>query len=513
MKINSSYAKLIEDNYFEIVFNIDAGEKFYFNNLSINLPTDYNKNDFINISNLLESFKGKTYSLNRIEDILDEIDLIAINENYEFVSATYDEKIVDGNKINLSINLSDTEKYYIDRINITGNYITSERVIRNQLLADEGDPYNEILVNKSFNKIKSLGIFKSVKNDVETFDSEKIKVINIEIEEKPTGEIFAGAGTGTSGSSLSFGISENNYLGEGIELGSEISVSDQSLNGRLFINEPNYKNSNRSFLRSFQRVENDYLSKFGYKTEKTGFTFGTSYEQYKDIFFSPKISNFYEEISTTSKASKAKRKQDGDYLDLILDYRVTLNKLNQNFNPTDGYRVSFTQELPLYSEDFTLVNRLNYTKYFETENNVIYSLGIFTAASNSLSNDDARITKRIIIPSRKLRGFEPGKIGPKDGSDFIGGNYGTSLNFASTLPRLFTEVQDLDLSLFFDAANVWAVDYDSSIDDNSKIRSSTGVALDWFTPIGPLSLSYSFPITKSSTDVTENFRFNIGTTF
>ena len=513
VKINSSYAKLIEDNYFEIVFNIDAGEKFYFNNLSINLPTDYNKNDFINISNLLESFKGKTYSLNRIEDILDEIDLIAINENYEFVSATYDEKIVDGNKINLSINLSDTEKYYIDRINITGNYITSERVIRNQLLADEGDPYNEILVNKSFNKIKSLGIFKSVKNDVETFDSEKIKVINIEIEEKPTGEIFAGAGTGTSGSSLSLGISENNYLGEGIELGSEISVSDQSLNGRLFINEPNYKNSNRSFLRSFQRVENDYLSKFGYKTEKTGFTFGTSYEQYKDIFFSPKISNFYEEISTTSKASKAKRKQDGDYLDLILDYRVTLNKLNQNFNPTDGYRVSFTQELPLYSEDFTLVNRLNYTKYFETENNVIYSLGIFTAASNSLSNDDARITKRIIIPSRKLRGFEPGKIGPKDGSDFIGGNYGTSLNFASTLPRLFTEVQDLDLSLFFDAANVWAVDYDSSIDDNSKIRSSTGVALDWFTPIGPLSLSYSFPITKSSTDVTENFRFNIGTTF
>ena len=121
-----------------------------------------------------------------------------------------------------------------------------------------------------------------------------------------------------------------------------------------------------------------------------------------------------------------------------------------------------------------------------------YSLGIFTAASNSLSNDDARITKRIIIPSRKLRGFEPGKIGPKDGSDFIGGNYGTSLNFASTLPRLFTEVQDLDLSLFFDAANVWAVDYDSSIDDNSKIRSSTGVALDWFTPIGPLSYRTHF---------------------
>ena len=84
VKINSSYAKLIEDNFFEIVFNIDAGEKFYFNDLKINLPTEYNQDDFINILNLLESFKGKPYSLNRIEDILDEIDLIALNENYEF---------------------------------------------------------------------------------------------------------------------------------------------------------------------------------------------------------------------------------------------------------------------------------------------------------------------------------------------------------------------------------------------------------------------------------------------
>ena len=200
-------------------------------------------------------------------------------------------------------------------------------------------------------------------------------------------------------------------------------------------------------------------------------------------------------------------------MDLILDYDLTLNKLNQNFNPTDGYKIGFSQELPLYSEDFTLVNRLNYTRYYETENGTIFTLGFLAASSNSLSDDDARITKRIFIPSRKLRGFEPGKIGPKDGSDFVGGNFGTALNFASTLPGLFTEIQDLDLSLFIDAANVWEVDYDASIDTNQKIRSSTGIALDWFTPIGPLSMSYAFPITKKSSDVTESFRFNIGTTF
>ena len=513
VNINSSYAQIIDDKNFEIIFNIDAGNKFFFNNLDLILPQDYKKEDFQNLNKLLSKLQTKPYSLNRIEDILDQIDQIALNNNYEFVSATYNEKIVDGDKINLTINLKDTEKFYIEKINITGNFITSERVVRNQLLADEGDPYNDLLINKSYNNIRSLGIFKKVETNVETLDDKKTKIINIVIEEQPTGEVFAGAGTGTSGSSVSFGISENNYLGEGIKLGSELAISDQTVVGKLFINEPNYKNSNRSFSRGIERSENDYLTRYGYKTEKTGFSFGTAYEQYENIFFSPTVSNYYEKITTNSKASAAKKKQDGDYFDLLLNYDLSLNKLNQNFNPTEGYKFTFSQELPIHSEEYTLINTINYSKYYEAQNNTVYSFRFLAAASNSISNDDARITKRIIIPQKRLRGFEPGKIGPKDGNDYIGGNFGSALNVTSTLPQLFTEVQNLDLSLFFDAANVWGVDYSSSIDDNSKIRSATGVALDWFTPIGPLTLSYSFPITKNSTDKTENFRFNIGTTF
>ena len=513
VKINSSFAQIIDNKNFEIIFNIDAGEKFFFNDLKINIPTEYNKKDFLKIETLMKSFKSKKYSLKKIEDILDEIDLIALNENYEFVSATYNEKIIDKNKINLTINLKDAEKFYVDRINIYGNFVTSESVIRNQLLADEGDPFNELLINKSFNKIKSLNIFKNVKTDVETNDDKKSKIINITVEERPTGEIFAGAGTGTSGSSINFGITENNYLGENIQLGANVALSDDSFSGRLFLNEPNYKNSNKSFKRGIERKEDDYISKYGYKNEKSGFVVGTSYEQYRDIFFSPNISLYHEKITTTSEASNAKQKQKGDYLDLMLDYGITYNKLNQNFNPTDGYKIRFSQDLPIYSEDFTLVNSVNFSNYFQTENRTLFSFSFYTATSTSLSNDDARITKRIFIPQRKLRGFEPGKVGPKDGDDFIGGNFGSAINFASTLPNVFTEVQNLDLSLFFDAGNVWGVDYSSSINDSNRIRSSTGIALDWFTPIGPLSLSYAIPITKKSTDVTENIRFNIGTTF
>ena len=111
-----------------------------------------------------------------------------------------------------------------------------------------------------------------------------------------------------------------------------------------------------------------------------------------------------------------------------------------------------------------------------------------------------------------MRGFVSGKVGPKDGSDYIGGNYGTSLNVAATLPKLFEDLQNVDFSLFLDTANVFGVDYDSSL-NSDKIRSSTGLAVDWFTPIGPLSISFATPITKASTDETESFRFRIGTTF
>tara|TARA_B100001123_G_scaffold257191_2_gene286736 strand:- start:262 stop:696 length:435 start_codon:yes stop_codon:yes gene_type:complete len=144
---------------------------------------------------------------------------------------------------------------------------------------------------------------------------------------------------------------------------------------------------------------------------------------------------------------------------------------------------------------------------------MVFSYLLYTKAVNALSDDDVRISKRVFIPSKKIRGFEAGKIGPKDSGDYIGGNYGAALNFNVTLPQLFPTLENVDFNLFLDTANLWGVDYDDSIDDASKIRSSTGLAVDWWTPIGPLSFSFAQPITKASSDNTEKFRFNIGTSF
>ena len=185
----------------------------------------------------------------------------------------------------------------------------------------------------------------------------------------------------------------------------------------------------------------------------------------------------------------------------------------KKFKTTDGFRSSYTLDLPLISETNTITNKYHYRYFTELYEDNITSMSVFFQAANSVNNKDIKLSERLNIPSSKLRGFESGKVGPKDGNDFIGGNFTSSLNFVTTVPQVLPNLQEIDVSLFLDVANVWGVDYDSSIDDGSKIRSSIGIGVDWFTLVGPMTFSLTETLSKSNTDITEAFRFNIGTSF
>ena len=224
------------------------------------------------------------------------------------------------------------------------------------------------------------------------------------------------------------------------------------------------------------------------------------------------MSTYYEKLETSSSASAIKKRQEGDYFENLISYSLTLNKLDQNFQPSDGHITKFSQTLPIYSDDLSIENRFTAAKYHSINESLILSSKLYLKAVNSI-DDDVRVSKRVYIPGSRLRGFESGSIGPKDGTQYIGGNYATSLNFATTLPMLLPSIQSTDFKLFFDVANVWGIDYSDTIDESNKIRSAAGIAVDWFTPIGPLNFSLSQPITKASSDKTETFRFNLGTTF
>ena len=181
--------------------------------------------------------------------------------------------------------------------------------------------------------------------------------------------------------------------------------------------------------------------------------------------------------------------------------------------PTDGFITSFNQTLPIYADKAFIANTFSSSLYNKINENVVGAAKFYASAINGINDDDVRISKRRNLSTSRLRGFESGKVGPKDGNDFIGGNYITSFSASSSIPKILENSQNLDVLIFYDAASIWGVDYDSAIDDNSKIRSSVGLGVDWFTVIGPLNFSLAHPLTKSSTDITETFRFNLGTTF
>jgi outer membrane protein insertion porin family len=379
-------------------------------------------------------------------------------------------------------------------------------------LLDEGDPFSEILVNNSINNIKSLNFFKSVNPKVITNKENNTRSIDITVEEKSTGEIYASAGVGTSGSSIGFGVKENNFLGNGIALESNFSLSTESFKGIFSITNPNYNNSDKSLFFSAEATENDNYKTFGYKTKKTGMSIGTNFEYLNDLYLGINNSNFYEVIETNSTASAQQQAQEGNYWDSFMKFNVNYDKRNQKFQTSSGFKSFYSLDLPVLSDTNTIKNFYNYSHYFNFFEKNFSSISIYLQSANSLNNKDIKLSERINIPSSRLRGFEAGRVGPKDGDDFIGGNYAYSLNFKSNVPQLFEESQNLDFLIFADAADIWGVDYNSSIEGDG-IRSSVGVGLDWMSPIGPMNFTLSQPITKKDGDRTESFRFNLGTSF
>jgi outer membrane protein insertion porin family len=512
VKVSSSFAKLLDNNYFELIFNIDAGKKVYFGDLILDLPINYDKENFLELTKILEKLEKEPYSINSIEKITEQIDLLALYEQYETIDVDVIENLIE-NKLNITFVVNETEKSFIKRVDLFGNNVTRENVIRNQFEIDEGDFYNKILFNKTLNNLKSLNFFKSVDGQVISDGETGDKILEISVEEKPTGEIGASAGVGTSGNSIGVFVRENNYLGKGLGLNSDLTLSSDSIKGSFTVNNPNFNDTDKAVYSSLEVTEIDKLKDFGYKTNRSGFSYGTNFEFLDDFRFGIGNKNYYQKIETDSTASNLQKKQEGSYWDTLLNLDFIYDKRNQKFKTTDGFRSSYSIDLPVISDTNTLSNTYNYQFYTELFEENITSISFFAKTSNSISNDDIKLTERNFLPGSKLRGFEVGKVGPKDGNDFIGGNYASSVNFSSTLPQILESNQNIDVLFFLDAGNVWGVDYSSSIAETNKIRSAVGIAVDWFTPIGPLNFSLSQPISKANTDSTETFRFNLGTTF
>ena len=510
-QIKSNFAEINQSGKANLVYTIEEGKRYIINRISTNVEKIFNKEIFFPLNEDFNKYVGEYYSPFKIKKLLEKIDLIIDENNLQFVEHNVQEKLNE-DTISIVFNIYEGERNLVEKINITGNYVTNEDVIRGEFLLDEGDPLTEINLDKSIAKIKSRRIFKNVNYEVSEGSKKNLKIIDISVEEQPTGEIGAGAGVGTSGGTLAFNVKENNWMGEGKSLEFEVQLDEESLVGDLIYTNPNYDFLGNSLYYNLSSSQNDKPNQ-GYENSVISLGAGTSFEQYRDVKVSISLEGTYDDLRTQDSASTSLKKQAGSFSEVSAIYGFTNDKRNRAFMPTSGSILSFSQSIPFYADRSFLSNSLSLSKYHSLNEDVVGSGKLFLSAVNGLRGDDVRLSKRKGLSSKRLRGFEKNKIGPVDGDDHIGGNYAAALNFEVNLPNLLPESTNTDVGLFLDFGNVWGVDYDSSIDESSKIRSSVGAAMNWMSPIGPMSFVLAQNLSKADSDKTESFSFNLGTTF
>ena len=206
-----------------------------------------------------------------------------------------------------------------------------------------------------------------------------------------------------------FNIKENNYLGKGVTVDGSVNVSETALRGGININNPNYNYSGNSLYGGLNSTRNDN-SDLGYENTFTKLHIGTRFEQYDDIYLSPNLSFAVDDLRVDSTASSNLKKQAGEFSELYFGYGVEQDRRDRSFMPTDGYLIQFRQNLPLYADQASLRNSINYSKYHTFTEDIVGTFKFYGAAINGLSGEDVRLSKRLYIPSRRLEDLKQIKL-------------------------------------------------------------------------------------------------------
>ena len=512
VQISSSDINFIGNNLANITFSINAGERYFFSKSKI-IDDDKNLNDE-NVKDLNKIISKKLkgiFSQKKLNDTNNVLNEYLRGQKIEFV--TFFNKInkTESDKLDIEFRFVKKPRKFVNLINISGNTITEESVIRRNLLFSEGDSFLDYKVLKSIDRVKSLRIFKNVNFKTEISGDEKVD-LNISVEEQPTGSVSAGVGVGSSGSTVSSTIVEKNLFGKGITLDGNVSVGTEKISGNVGLSLPDFMNSGNILNYNIFAVSTDFTNA-GYESKKIGNSVSTKYNIYEDVSLTTGAGIDRDSINTNSSASDLYKSREGDYLTLKGFYSISNDKRNSRFQPSKGYRVGFGQGLAIPGSDITYIeNNLNGVVYHSISSDYIVSLKSGLNTINSIGDEDIKLSDRKFLRQSQLRGFESYGIGPKDGSDHIGGNYSAYASLSSTIPNPIPDSWNAKSIIFFDTGNVWGVDFDQSLDSN-KIRSSAGLSLEWVSPLGPLSITLSENISKADGDKEESFSFQIGSNF
>jgi len=499
-------------SYADITFSINSGSKYFFDKtLIIDDEKNLSNEHLERIKSLSNLYTSNYFSRREIKNLLDEIYEYLKLKKIEFIKLNTKILKTDDGKIQLSIIVKKAKSNYVNMIDISGNTITEEKVIRRNLVFAEGDSFLSHKLKKSIDNLKSTGIFKDVTAKISE-KNDNLVDLDIKVEEQPTGSISAGIGLGSSGSTVTTGLQERNLFGSGNSLFSNVSLGTEKISGNVNLVQPDFKSTGNQLTTGLFAISTDY-SNAGYESSKYGVNTSIRYQVYEDIFLSTGLSLDSDTIDTSSKASALYKSREGQYLTLKGSYGIENDKRDSKFLPTSGYRYGFGQAMALPGSDIiSFENNVFGSFYKPISDDYIFNVKSGFSSINSIDNNDVKLSSRKFLTQTNLRGFENQGIGPKDGKDHVGGNYSIYGSVSSTFPNPLPDKWNAKSIFFIDSGNVWGVDYNSSL-DSDKIRSSTGVSLEWVSPLGPLSFTLAETISSAPGDLEESFSFKIGSSF
>ena len=515
-QIESAFVNVDNNNDFTLTFSINAGNKYKFGNFEIkNIAAQFKDQDINEVKTISDKLlRNEIYSTDIVRKLYKKIESHLESKRYSNFEINIQELKKNDDMVDVILQLNDSKKVLINKINIQGNTITEEKVIRDSLVLAEGDYLNSIKVKRSIDNVKARQLFSKVDYKIEDSEKKDFKDFNLFVKEQPTGSISAGVGYSSNGGLFEASINERNFLGQGINLNATGTLASEEIRGDFSYVNPNFKGSDKELAISLFSQVDDYENS-GYQNKKLGTKFATKYEIYEDIFFRPNTAIQYDKLETSGSASNLLKSRAGDFTTTSIGYNFSYDQRDSRFNPTSGTLFYYDQNIATFFSDIptlqTIVGSTSYKKLYKES--FIGSAKIKIANVVAFDEKDVKLSDRIFANTSDLRGFEPRGVGPVDNNDHIGGNNLATLSLKSTFPNPIPESLRANTFLFLDVGNVWGVDYSSTISDSSKIRSTTGIALDIVSPIGPLSFTYSIPLSKASTDKEQNFLFNIGSSF
>ena len=531
-RVVSSVAELAPDDAaFGVTITLDEGRKYNFGEIKVVTESNRLNGDFL--KQLLPINSGDLYESDKIERAVDALTFAAGSAGYAFVeiNPTYTANPETG-LVDVTFNVTEGQRVYVERINIVGNTRTIDPVIRREMALTEGDAFNRTLLERSRNNLRSLGFFKDVTVEEVRGAAPDRSVVNVTVEEQPTGELSVGAGFSSVDSFVvNLGITERNFRGRGQNVVARVEWGSLRQQVDFRFTEPRFLG--RDLRAGFDAFHSRYdLSKYSsYDYRSTGAGLRLSYPLNAFTLLSTRYFIKADEIIVPTgfcngTGSSALCDQVGSYINSSAGYTLQVNRTNDPVRPTRGWAGSLRQDFAGIGGDVNYVKtEVDVSAYYGISPEWVVSTSASSGYVAGWAGDAIRINDRFFKGGNSFRGFETAGMGPRDLStrDALGGNFYLIGTIELTVPNYLPEQYGIKTSLFADVGTLGMLDDRYTIDalgnpstrivDDLAFRASAGVSVHWKSPMGPIRFDLSHILGKEDYDKTETFRFSTSTQF